>query len=169
MAVEEPAHSLFSPFEALSWQLWLSLAATAVFVGGAVVCCDVAAKSVQRPALKRHHRGVVVVPPLLPAASLACAPSDAGANGAATAAALPAATPIANVVHVVPARAKQHQEEEPSDTWALRVLGVRKGEEEDVFRLLGERFAEIQFNVSLATAHIIRVYLDDQGREPTHH
>jgi hypothetical protein len=42
---------LFSPFETLSWSLWLALAVTAVFVGACVWFCDVAVKSLSRPPL----------------------------------------------------------------------------------------------------------------------
>ncbi|KAI8466415.1 MAG: hypothetical protein J3K34DRAFT_395609 [Monoraphidium minutum] len=57
LRTDTPALYLFSPFDALSWQLWLSLAATAIFVGGTVWVCDVSVKSLERDPLPRRGKG----------------------------------------------------------------------------------------------------------------
>lgn len=218
-AQDDKTLQLFSPFEALSWPLWLSLAGTCVFVGATIWFCDVAVKSLQRDLLPRRKRALKVAlpvsrskPPAPTAAAAAPAAAAAGGNsgggdvasipcelaGAASAGALGGSEsagvaqqqqaqeqqqgpqePLqrhvgeASVLLVAPvvgetpdkgqhggavngsagsrqgskegseeaveaAGGKERGEEESSGNFLLRSLGVRKGEEGEVLKLLGE-------------------------------
>jgi hypothetical protein len=152
----------FSPFEAFSIHLWVTLAATAVFVGACIWFFDVAVKSIKRTydPHKKHDGDDL--------SALRGAPASVVGHGGAVSGAAPGAngTPDALAAVAAPAAEKDcergegggnaaigkagegggnksgdEKDEEPktpSGNWFLKPLGVRKGEESKVVTDLGE-------------------------------
>jgi hypothetical protein len=128
---QEAARDVFSPFEALSPLLWLSLAGTALLVGCVVWCLDVSVKSLDRPPLPKPHarrRLKGRSGDSKAAASGMQAPTGGSPGGDVT------------VLWLAPEDEEAAGQERPSRSWWLRCLGVRQGEELEAVRLLSEEW-----------------------------
>jgi len=202
-AQQDAVRNLFSPFQALSWPLWLSLCGTALVVGAATWCCDTSVKSLQRPpAQPRKRRGLLAIgggkrqaPAALKTALPVSTPPafnnggvSSSVRGAAAAAAnvdslaalarhpasdaaatppsssdetagLPDAEALITASKAGPlvadsAASEETAADERTSNCLLRWLGVRKGEEREVLRHLGEFWVWVKGGVGVGVGPV---------------